>query len=62
MRRVMLEEKDRLALQDKVDELEQKALELLEISQDLPAFDRNTRRILAGLAMLKINLGACDQD
>lgn len=58
----MLEERDRLALQDKVDELEQKALELLAISQDLPAFDRNTRRILASLAMLKINLGRCDQD
>ena len=62
MRRVMFEEKDRQVLQDKVGELEQKALELLEISQALPAFDRNTRRILASLAMLKINLGRCDQD
>ncbi len=58
----MLEERDRQALQDKVDELEQMAKELLEISQELPAFDRNTHRILASLAMLKINLGMCDQD
>lgn len=62
MRRMMVEERDRQALQDKVDELELKALELLDISQDIPAFDRNTRRILASLAMLKINLGRCDQD
>ncbi|MCF8107485.1 MAG: hypothetical protein K9J81_00680 [Desulfohalobiaceae bacterium] len=59
---MMLEERDRQALQDKVDELEQMAKELLEISQELPAFDRNTHRILASLAMLKINLGMCDQD
>ncbi len=58
----MFEQNDHPALKDKVEELERKARELLEISQDLPAFERNTHRILASLAMLKINLGMCDQD
>ncbi|MCF8104829.1 MAG: hypothetical protein K9K64_05060 [Desulfohalobiaceae bacterium] len=58
----MIEQKDIQAVQDKVEELELKAQELLELSQGVQALERNTQRILAAIAMLRINLGTVDQD
>ena len=40
----------------KVEELHEKVLELHESSKDFPAIDRNTKRILASIEMLRINL------
>ena len=56
-----MEQKDIQAVQDKVEELEQKAQELLELSKGVQALERNTQRILASIAMLRINLGTVDQ-
>ena len=44
-------------LVEKVNRLQQIAQELEKESEDFPAINRNTKRIIASLAMLRINLG-----
>lgn len=40
----------------KVEELRKKAQELYDMSEDFPALNRNTKRILASIKMLQINV------
>jgi hypothetical protein len=42
-------------LSDKIQELDQLAQELLQSSESFPAINRNCKRILASVKMLKIN-------
>lgn len=56
----MINQDDLLKVQAKVQELEQTAREIMDRSQGVPAIERNTQRILASIAMLKITLGRTD--
>lgn len=56
----MINQDDLLKVQAKVQELEQTAREIMDRSQGVPAIERNTQRILASIAMLKITLGSSD--
>jgi hypothetical protein len=40
----------------KVEDLQKRAQELYNISEDFPALNRNVKRILASIKMLQINL------
>ena len=40
----------------KVEELQKRAQELYDISEDFPAINRNVKRMLASIKMLQINV------
>jgi len=40
----------------KVEDLQEQARELYDMSEDFPALNRNVKRILASIKMLQINL------
>jgi hypothetical protein len=45
-----------VAIAEKIAALKKTALELGDLGEDFPALYRNTRRILAGVKMLEINV------
>lgn len=49
-------------LSDKIQELDQLAQELLQTSESFPAINRNCKRILASVKMLKINTEGLEFD
>lgn len=53
----MMSEKDELKrIADKIASLKKTAEELRDLGEDHPALYRNTRRILAGIKMLEMNI------
>lgn len=53
---MMSERYDLQVIADKVASLKKTAEELRDLGEDFPALYRNTRRILAGVKMLEINV------
>jgi hypothetical protein len=47
-------------IKDKIQELESIATDLYDASEDFPALNRNLKRILASVEMLKINTETLD--
>ena len=47
---------DLVAIAGKIASMKETALELTDLAEDFPALYRNTRRILAAIKMLEINL------
>jgi hypothetical protein len=47
---------DLVAIAEKIASMKKTALELTDLGEDFPALYRNTRRILAAIKMLEINL------
>jgi hypothetical protein len=47
---------DLVAIAEKIESLKKTALELRDLGEDFPALYRNTRRILAGIKMLELNV------
>lgn len=45
----------------KIAEMERSVREVLELTRGIPAMECNLQRIMAGIAMLKLNLGGTDQ-
>lgn len=55
-----MHDKELQSLKATIRSLEQKALEVRRQAHGIQALERNTDRILASIAMLKINLGSAD--
>jgi hypothetical protein len=53
---MMSDKYDLKEMADKIASLKKAAEELRDLGEDFPALYRNTRRILAGIKMLEINI------